>query len=242
MKISSHSSSSKENKSLSEQPPLFEDGNMLTASPPDMRGSVSPKSPSSPPSGGARRWEIAYGELKLEQKLGQGAFGEVFKGSYRKNQVAIKVYEFRGKLPTEQAEMLLKEADVMEGLRSEYLVGFRGICLDPRYCLVMEYCDGGTLRARLDKISEAITPVEQMRWAMQMGYGLYQLHSVKIVHRDLKGENILLDKLNHAKVADFGLSIVKSNSASHSKTGAGRGEPAPFRGWRRNCTKISPIL
>ena len=34
----------------------------------------------------------------------------------------------------------------MEKLRSEYLVGFRGICLDERYCLVMEYCEGGSLR------------------------------------------------------------------------------------------------
>ena len=181
------------------------------------------RSPVSPVSGGARRWEIQYGELKLEHKLGHGAFGEVFSGSYRKSKVAIKQYDFRGKLPSEQEQMLLQEADIMEGLRSEYLVGFRGVCLDPRYCLVMELCEGGTLRARLDKTSEAITPLEQLRWAMQIGYGLYQLHSVKIIHRDLKGENILLDTLNHTKVADFGLSIVKSNSASHSKKGTGRG-------------------
>ena len=44
----------------------------------------------------------------------------------------------------------------MEGLRSEYLVGFRGICLDPRYCLVMEFCDGGTLRARLNQTSRRL--------------------------------------------------------------------------------------
>ena len=160
----------------------------------------------------------------MEQKLGQGAFGEVFSGSYRKSKVAVKLYDFRGKLPTEQEEMLLQEADVMEGLRSEYLVGFRGLCFYPDpYCLVMEFCEGGTLRARLNKVSEAIAPIEQLRWAMQVSYGVYQLHAVKIVHRDLKGENILLDRQGHAKVADFGLSIVKSNSASHSKKGGGRG-------------------
>ncbi|MBS0350641.1 MAG: protein kinase, partial [Proteobacteria bacterium] len=175
----------------------------------------------SPASGGARRWEIQYGELKLEQKLGQGPFGEVHSGTYRKSKVAIKLYDFRGKLASEQAEMLLKEADVMEGLRSEYLVGFRGICLSPRYVLVMEFCEGGTLRARLDKTSEAVTPLEQLRWAVQTSYGLYQLHRVRIMHRDLKGENILLDSRKHAKVADFGLSILKSSSASHSKSGGG---------------------
>lgn len=174
--------------------------------------------------GKARRWEIPYEELKLEQKLGQGAFGEVFSGTFRKSKVAVKLYNFRGKLPSEQAEMLLKEADVMKELRSEYLVSFRGICIDPRYHfgLVMEFCEGGTLRARLDKTNEEIDPIEQLRWAMQISYGLYQLHSVRIVHQDLKGENILLDDRGHAKVADFGLSIVKSYSASPSQTGINR--------------------
>ena len=193
MKISSHSSASKENKSLPEQPPLFEDGNMLTASPPDMRGSASPKSPSSPPSGGARRWEIAYGEIKLEQKFGQGAFGEVFKASYRKEPVAIKVFEFRGELTAEEQAAIFHEADTLERLRSDYLVGFRGVCLDERYGLVMEYCDGGSLRARLNQTDKAITLPDQLRWAKQISYGLYKLHTVRIVHRDLKGDNILLE-------------------------------------------------
>ncbi len=202
------------------KPPSLPPLEQKNLSPEQTRVLTSPKPSTSSSSGGARRWEIQYGELKLEQKLGHGAFGEVFSGSYRKSKVAVKLYDFRGKLPNDQKEMLLQEANVMEGLRSEYLVAFRGICLDPRYCLVMEFCEGGTLRARLDKASEAITPLEQLRWAMQISYGVYQLHSAKIVHRDLKGENILLDRQGEAKVADFGLSIVKSSSANHSRTSA----------------------
>ena len=83
----------------------------------------------------------------------------------------------------------------MEGLHSDYLVGLRGICWDPRYCLVMEYCEGGTLRARLDYSSQPITLPEQLRWAQQISYGVHNLHSVRIIHRDLKGENILLDQV-----------------------------------------------
>ena len=203
--------------------PLFFPSEQKKLSPDQPPVQEPPKSPVSPIPGSARRWEIQYGELKLEHKLGHGAFSEVFSGSYRKSKVAIKQYDFQGKLASEQEEMLLQEADVMQGLRSEYLVGFRGACLDPRYCLVMELCEGGTLRARLNKTSETITPLEQLRWAMQISYGLYQLHSVNIIHQDLKGENILLDTLNHAKVADFGLSIVKSKSSSHSKKETGRG-------------------
>jgi serine/threonine protein kinase len=214
-------------------PKAFQEGNLTSRAPSeggppslDLHFPVADQKvpPGSPPTSGVQRWQICHEELKFEYPaLGKGAFGEVFKGTYRKSQVAIKVYDFQGQLALEEKTMVSKEAEVMEGLRSEYLVGFRGLCLDPRYCLVMEFCDGGTLRARLNQTSQTVTPIEQMRWAMQISYGLYQLHSVNILHRDLKGENILLDGRNHAKVADFGLSIVKSSSASHSRSSGGRG-------------------
>jgi len=140
----------------------------------------------------------------------------VFEGEYHKSRVAIKVYDFRGSLMAAQQEAVWREAALMESLRSEYLVGFRGLCFDPRYCLVMEYCEGGTLRARLDD-KQAVSLPAQLRWAMQISYGVYQLHRVRIIHRDLKAENILLDAQGHAKVADFGLSIMKSGSGSQSK-------------------------
>jgi serine/threonine protein kinase len=218
--LSSSSSSS------SSSGPLFASGLMQSQAriPQESKRPLSPPGSSvSPMVSGARRWEILYGELKLDKKLGKGAYGEVWAGTYRKSRVAIKVYDFQGELSEEQKKSVLNEADLMEGLRSEYLVNFRGICLKPRYCLVMELCEGGTLRARLDKTSEKIAPREQLRWAMQASYGLHQLHSVRIVHRDLKGENILLDKSSDAKVADFGLSVVKSTSASQSKKGEGAG-------------------
>jgi serine/threonine protein kinase len=228
MKPQQYPGSPAENKS---PPKAFQEGNLISRVP-SVGGPPSLSlhfpvadqkvQPGSPPASGMQRWQIRYDELKFEYPaLGKGAFGEVFKGTYRKGRVAIKVYDFQGRLALEEKTMVRQEAEVMEGLRSEYLVGFRGLCLDPRYCLVMEFCKGGTLRARLNQTSQTLNPVEQMRWAMQTSYGLYQLHSVNILHRDLKGENILLDKLNHAKVADFGLSIVKSSSASHSKSGGG---------------------
>ncbi len=157
-------------------------------------------------------WKMAYGELKFEHKLGKGAYGQVFKGIYRKGQVAIKIYNFEANFTLKEKKSLFREIRLMQSLHSEYLAGLRGVCLKLRYCLAMEYCAGGSLRARLNQTTEAITLTEQMRWAMQISYGLYQLHRVNIVHRDLKSSNILLDSLNHAKVSDFGLSLVKSLS------------------------------
>jgi serine/threonine protein kinase len=215
--MSKQTSSSSSSSMSSSSSPQFNSGLMQSFDGhlPDVdSGSSQPETPINLQVGGAKRWEIRYDELKFDKSLGKGAYGEVFAGMYRKNKVAIKIYDFKGDLTEKQKMGVIREANLMETLRSDYLTEFRGICLDPRYCLVMEHCEGGSLRARLDEARKEISVVEQMRWAMQISYGLYQLHGVRIVHRDLKGENILLNKYGNAKVADFGLSIIKSSSVS----------------------------
>ena len=174
--------------------------------------------------GGSAR-KIPSNELIIGKSLGRGMYGEVFSGTYRENKVAIKTFDLYGKLSEEQKIAVRKEADLMTKLppKSKYLIGFHGISLDSRYCLVMEYAEGGTLRARLDNTREAVTLAEQMRWVMQVSYGLSELHSLRIVHCDLKSQNILLDRDQRAKVADFGLSKVKEGLASQSNKSGGIG-------------------
>ncbi|MBS0349780.1 MAG: protein kinase, partial [Proteobacteria bacterium] len=99
---------------------------------------------------------------------------------------------------------------------------FHGISFDQNYCLVMEHAEGGTLQARLEASGELTLP-QQVRWAMQISCGLNKLHSLNILHRDLKSKNILLNNREEAKVGDFGLSIIKSTSTSHKKIGSAMG-------------------
>ncbi len=163
--------------------------------------------------------QIRYADLVYDESkpLGKGAYGQVFSGSFRKEPVAIKVYDFRGTLSEKDREAVLHEAETMDQLRSTYVIGFRGIFLEPRYGIVMEYCAGGTLVQRLVKPEITIDYAQQLLWGKQISYGLHALHSVRIFHRDLKSDNILLDSFGQSKVADFGLSLIKSSSSTQSQ-------------------------
>ncbi|MBS0351027.1 MAG: protein kinase [Proteobacteria bacterium] len=163
--------------------------------------------------------EIQHSELIYDQKkpIGRGAYGQVFKGSFRKEDVAIKIYDFKGVLSIEEKQNMLLEAQTMDQLRSKYLVGLRGVFFEPNYGLVMEFCAGGTLAQPLKKSDAPIDFAQQLQWGMEISYGLHALHSVRIFHRDLKGDNILLSETRQAKIGDFGLAQIKSASATQSK-------------------------
>lgn len=163
---------------------------------------------------------IAWKELNInleDKHIGKGGFGQVYKTLYRNGHVAVKTFNAqKGK-----EDNVLNEMKFLHDLRSEYLVKFQGICFDyplfPHRCLVMEYCEGGSLRERLDDREKfpKISLKTQMNWAKQISNGVYYLHYKGIIHGDLKGANILLDTLEDSadiKIADFGLAVEKDKS------------------------------
>ncbi len=166
--------------------------------------------------------QISYTDLVYDETkpLGRGAYGQVFLGTFRREPVAIKIYDFRGILSEKDRKAILHEAKAMDKLRSKYLVGFRGIFLEPSYGLVMEYCDGATLTQRLAKSEIRIDYAQQLLWGKQISYGLHALHSINIFHRDLKSDNVLLNTFGEAKIADFGLSQIKSSASTQSRQGS----------------------
>ena len=163
---------------------------------------------------------IRYIDLTFGDQLGQGAYGKVFAGEWKFNPVAIKQYAAQDFSEQTQNE-ILKEAEVMAiaSTQSDYLVRLRGIVLEkPHYSLVMEYMPGGDLFHML-KSSQELTWPMRYRISLDMTIGLHHLHQQGILHRDFKSLNVLLDLNFRAKLADFGLSTLKTNSGS--RTGGG---------------------
>ncbi len=164
-------------------------------------------------------YEIPIAELQYDEKqeIGHGAYGTVYKGSYKNSDVAVKKLINRpGKDGLDELE---KEFKVLSRVRSPYIVQLMGVCLQPATCLlVMELMPKGSLYQFLLQ-SPQLSLEFIYRIALRVTYGLSHLHQVGIIHRDLKSLNILLGLNFDPKISDFGQSKIKSQSASTYTTG-----------------------
>ncbi|MBS0350626.1 MAG: protein kinase [Proteobacteria bacterium] len=163
---------------------------------------------------------IRFTDLTFSALLGQGGYGKVFGGEWKFNQVAIKQYTAQD-FSEQTCLEIRREAMVMATVstQSDYLVRLRGMILEkPHYSLVMEYLPGGDL-FHLLKSSETLTWPRRYQIGLDMTIGLHHLHEHSVLHRDLKSLNVLLDSGGRAKLADFGLSTLKTSSASTTAGG-----------------------
>ncbi len=159
---------------------------------------------------------IPYGELQIGEKLGAGGFGVVHKGTWRFQNVAIK--ELLDEKPSIAAAADFKnEMQVMAKLRSPNVVQFYGCVLgNPKYCIVMEYMPKGSL-FNLLRSNQTLDWSTRYKMTLDIACGLAFLHAENILHRDLKSLNVLLDEHYHAKLTDFGLSKVKTETRTTTK-------------------------
>jgi len=158
-------------------------------------------------------YTINHAELTQNKELGRGGFGVVYRGTYRHSDVAIKQLLMEN-ISAAAAQEFESEAVVMAQLRSPNIVQFYGYCLSPHYCIVMEYMANGSLFSVLHSQNPLDWP-KRFNIAIDIAKGLSFLHHEKILHRDVKSLNVLLDKQYQAKLTDFGLSKVKTETKSH---------------------------
>lgn len=162
---------------------------------------------------------IAADQLIIGDNLGQGGFGIVRRAKWGNKQVAVK--ELSVTSPTEQEKTEFKqEAAIMFriGTDSEHVVRLYKIMLQP-LSLVMELMPKGNLYELLALHRDK--PLEwkvRYRLAMDISMGLEDIHRHGILHRDLKSMNVLLGDGLRAKLSDFGLATVKTNSGRHSSS------------------------
>ena len=158
----------------------------------------------------------------IEKRIGRGGMAELFlaRDMILKHKVVIKVLNQPFSTKDNHKRQFLREAKIQANLDNPYIVRiFRIFDYDDYPCMVMQYIRGTDLekvikRARSTKAKTggrgALSIERSSHIFIQILEGMGFVHKYGIVHGDIKPSNIILDKQGRAKIADFGLSFLRS--------------------------------
>eukprot|EP00759_Apiculatamorpha_spiralis_P033053 PhF_6_TR3422/c0_g1_i2/m.4960 len=143
----------------------------------------------------------------LGQLLGKGSYGEVYQGICPDGtMIAVKVIDLKAGITDTHVKSIIGEVQLMQGIPDHpNIVRYLGCSVnkDQRQLnIFMEYVQGGTLGALCRKVS--LPERAAAKFTLQILQGLKHLHDLGIIHRDIKGDNILLQSEGFVKLADFG--------------------------------------
>ncbi|KAK0425361.1 hypothetical protein QR680_009161 [Steinernema hermaphroditum] len=197
----------------------------LEANPP----SIPPQDPFDPSDEpNMSRLIIIPGEnlTRFSEKLGEGAFGVVFKGylypkgkSSGKVPVAIKYLKTITHDGSAEKEML-EEAGLMASMHHKHLLKIAGICLVDGVSIVTPYRIYGCLLEFLRKHQKNLFARDLLLYCYQIADAMEYLHQNKMVHRDLAARNVLVKRPNYVEVTDFGLAkMLKKDEESVEVSG-----------------------
>lgn len=158
------------------------------------------------------------GDYLLTRKLGQGTYGIVYLGQniHDQTQAAIKVLE----IPSSEAKLktffrnFTKEARLYHRLQHPHIIKLLDFDIEEDTpFLVMDYAPNGTLRDRHKKglvvpLDDVVTYVSQVADALQYA------HENRVIHRDVKPENMFLGANNNILLGDFGVSVAAYSTSS----------------------------
>ncbi|KAF8701056.1 hypothetical protein HU200_033951 [Digitaria exilis] len=164
------------------------------------------------PTDGASEWEIDVKLLKFGNKVASGSYGDLYRGTYCSQDVAIKVLKPE-RINADMQREFAQEVYIMRKVRHKNVVQFIGACTKPpNLCIVTEYMSGGSVYDYLHKHKGVFKLPALVGVAMDVSKGMSYLHQNNIIHRDLKTANLLMDENGTVKVADFGVARVKAQS------------------------------
>ena len=166
--------------------------------------------------------------FEIISKIGNGAYSTVYKVRRKKDKkiYALKKVKFINLTPREK-QNTLNEVRLLASIKSPFVIGYKEAYVEKEdnnkfLCIVMEYADKGDLFQKINYLKKKklkFQEIDVWKIFLQMTRGLKSLHDLKIIHRDLKSENIFLFNNGTAKIGDLNVSKVIKKELGCTQTG-----------------------
>nr|CDJ93716.1 SH2 motif and Tyrosine protein kinase domain containing protein [Haemonchus contortus] len=161
-----------------------------------------------------KEWQLNPEQIEPQVKIGEGAFGEVYKGLLQDGiwgariPVAIKTLHSTNMTADDRIQFL-QEASIMREFKHENVVRLHGVCTSKEpIMIVMELAAGGSLLSRLKNLQKPPSTEAKVNFVYGGARGMAYLQSKEIIHRDIAARNCLLGEKDEVKISDFGLSFI----------------------------------
>jgi non-specific serine/threonine protein kinase/NIMA (never in mitosis gene a)-related kinase len=161
-----------------------------------------------------------YDVIKI---LGEGSFGKCYlmRDRQKRIQVCVKVIKIRN-MPQKERVATQMEVDLLRRLCHPNIVRYYDSFMSKNgesLCISMEYCDGGDLAGQIKNARRQLFSEEKiLHWFVQMGLGLHYMHTNKVLHRDLKTQNVFLLGNGRLVLGDLGISKVLDGTMDFAQT------------------------
>ena len=145
-------------------------------------------------------------DYQLGDCLGKGAFGSVYRALNWNTGETVAVKQIKlADLPKSELRVIMLEIDLLKNLDHDHIVKYHGFVKTPETLnIILEYCENGSLHSiskNFGRFPENLVGL----YMSQVLQGLLYLHDQGVIHRDIKGANILTTKQGLVKLADFGV-------------------------------------
>ncbi|CAE7809411.1 NEK1 [Symbiodinium microadriaticum] len=169
-----------------------------------------------------REMDEKYQRIKV---LGKGSFGKAYLvRNTEENELCVVKQMETSAMEAKERNEAVKEAMLLKKMDHPNIVRFKEVFITRKHrlCIVMDYADGGDVHMKIKSREGALLPEEQiLEWFVQTCFALKHVHERKVLHRDLKTQNIFLMSNGHVKLGDFGIARVLDATKDYARTMVG---------------------